>query len=261
MDLDLGIRGRRAIVCGASKGLGKACAMALAKAGVSVTINGRHRESLDKVAEEIKAMTGVDVIVAPADTATREGRAALMAAGPMPDILVTNSGGPPAGNFSDWDEEKWEAAIRTNMLAAIMLIRAVLDAMAAKRWGRIINITSYAVKMPLPLLSLSNGARSGLTGVVAGLAREVGASGITINNLLPGPFDTERLQAYAARLGQDRNCDSKAVLAEMAASNPTRRIGKPEEFGTWCAILASEHSGYLTGQNLVLDGGSYPGVL
>lgn len=261
MDLDLGIRGRSAIVCGASKGLGKACAMALAKAGVSLTINGRHHESLNKVAEEIRALTGVSVIVAPADTATHEGRAVLMAAGPKPDILVTNSGGPPAGEFSEWDEEKWELAFRTNMLAAIMLIRGVLDDMVAKRWGRIINITSYAVKMPLPLLSLSNGVRSGLTGVVAGLAREVAASGVTINNLLPGPFETERLHAYAARLGKDRNCDAEAVLAEMAASNPTRRIGRPEEFGAWCAILASEHSGYLTGQNLVLDGGAYPGVL
>jgi len=261
MTFDLGITGRTAIVCGASSGLGKACATALGQAGVDLVINGRDAGRLEAAAADIRAATGAAVRLALGDVATREGRAAIIEACPDPDILVNNAGGPPPGDFREWDEEEWIAALRTNMLAAIMMIRGVVDGMIARRWGRIINITSQTVKMPLPLIGLSNGARAGLTGFIAGLSREVAQHGVTINNLLPGYFETERLRTYAARVGASRGQSADETIAEMAATNPARRIGRPPEFGAWCAFLASEHAGYATGQNFVLDGGAYPGTL
>lgn len=258
--LDLGLAGRKAIVCGASSGLGKACALALAQAGVAVTMNAREESRLKAAADEIAAVTGSSIVPVAADVSTAEGRALILAACPAPDILVNNAGGPPPGDFRAWDDGQWMAALHANMLAPISLIRSVIDPMIERRWGRIINITSRAVKMPLPLLGLSNGARAGLTGFVSGLAREVAPFGVTINNLLPGPFATDRLSQYAAKLGAERGMTAAAALSEMAQENPTRRVGRPEEFGAWCAFLASEHAGYVTAQNFLLDGGAYPGV-
>ncbi|MDB5838539.1 MAG: 3-oxoacyl-ACP reductase [Herminiimonas sp.] len=258
--LDLGISGRNAIICGASSGLGRACAMSLGRAGVSLVINARGEAKLNATAKQIVEETGVSVIAVPGDISTEEGRKALVRACPAPDILVTNAGGPPSGDFRGWGEEEWFGALRTNMVSPILLIREVIDGMMARGWGRVINLTSYSVKMPLPLLGMSNGARSGLVGFASGLAREVAPHGVTINNLLPGNFATERLRDYAGKLGKERNMSADEVLAEMAAKTPVRRVGRPEEFGTWCAFLASAHTGYVTGQNFVLDGGTYPGT-
>ncbi|HLG86897.1 MAG TPA: SDR family NAD(P)-dependent oxidoreductase [Alphaproteobacteria bacterium] len=259
--LDLGIAGRTAIVCGASAGLGRECARYLGQAGVRLVINGRDAGRLEAAAEELRRATGSDVRIAVGDVATETGRKAILAVCPDPDILVNNAGGPPPGDFREWNEEIWISALRTNMLAAIMMIQSVVDGMIARRWGRIINITSQTVKMPLPLIGLSNGSRAGLTGFVAGVAREVAQHGVTINNLLPGYFETERLRAYAGRVGRDKGKSADETIAEMSAGNPTRRIGRPAEFGAWCAFIASEHAGYATGQNFVLDGGAYPGTL
>src|SRR5215813_5884138 len=192
--MNLGISGRTAIVCGASKGLGRGCAAALAKEGVRVILNARDPAALERTAQEIRAAATAQVVPVAADATTAEGRAALLAACPDPDILVTNSGGPPAGDFREWDEATWHRAVQNNMVTHILLIKAVIDGMIARRFGRIVNITSAAVKAPYPALGLSNGARAGLTGFVAGLARQVARHGVTINNLLPGPFDTERLR-------------------------------------------------------------------
>jgi 3-oxoacyl-[acyl-carrier protein] reductase len=259
--LDLGIAGRTALVCGSSQGLGRACAMALAAAGAEVVLNGRTADTLAAAAAELEAITGRPARSVAADVTTPDGRAALIAACPDPDILVTNAGGPPPGAFEDWDEAVWQNAVGANMIAPILLIRGVIAGMRRRRWGRILNITSAAVKAPLPMLGLSNGARAGLTGFVAGLAREVARDGVTVNNLLPGPFETQRLRGYAEALGRVRGLAAEAVLAEMAEANPSRRVGRPEEFGAACAFLASEHAGFITGQNLVLDGGAYPGTL
>lgn len=258
--LDLGIAGRKALVCGASAGLGKACAEFLGAAGVQLVLNSRDEGRLKAAAADIHLATGAAVEIAAGDVATREGRAWVLARCPDPDILVNNAGGPPPGDFRDWDEDEWVAALRTNMLAAIMMITATIDAMIERRWGRIINVTTQAVKMTLPLTGLSAGARAGLTGFIAGVSREVAQYGVTINNLLPGYFETERLRTYAERLGAETDQSLEEALSVMSAANPTRRIGQPKEFGAWCAFLASEHSGYVTGQNLVLDGGAYPGV-
>ena len=226
-----------------------------------MTLNGRDATKLKLAADEIAAATGTAVTIAAGDVATAEGRAWIFAQCPTPDILVNNAGGPPTGDFRDWDEAVWLAALQTNMIAAIMLIRGVIDGMTAKRWGRIINITSQTVKMPAPLMGLSNGVRGGLTGFIAGLSREVAQQGVTINNLLPGFFGTERLRAYAGRLGESQGKTADEMLTEMAANTPARRIGRPEEFGAWCAFLASEHAAFVTGQNFLLDGGAYPGTL
>jgi 3-oxoacyl-[acyl-carrier protein] reductase len=258
--LELGLAGRTAIVCGSSKGLGLACATSLGAAGVDVVLNGRSADALALAAGGLSARLGRPVRQVAADVTTPEGRAALLAACPDPDILVTNAAGPPPGAFEDWDEASWLGAVEKNMVAPIMLIRATLGAMRRRRWGRVLNITSSAVKAPLPLLGLSNGARSGLTGFVAGLAREVARDGVTINNLLPGTFTTDRLRSYAGALAGARAVDPDAVLEEMAAANPAGRLGRPEEFGAVCAFYASVHAGYITGQNLLLDGGAYPGT-
>lgn len=258
--VNLGISGRRAIVCGSSSGLGKACAFSLAQSGVQLTLVARTYEKLLAAAEEIRTETGVAVQIVAADITTEEGRDSVIAACPAPDILVTNSGGPSPGDFRNWGEGEWLSALRNNMVSPIQMIRAVIDGMCERKWGRIINITSYSAKYPLPLLGLSNGTRSGLIGFVSGVAREVAPMGVTINNLLPGNFATERLQSYAARVGASRSISGDEVIAEMAANTPVGRIGNPAEFGAWCAFLSSEHSGYVTAQNFVLDGGTYPGT-
>jgi 3-oxoacyl-[acyl-carrier protein] reductase len=258
--MDLGILGRRAIVCGSSSGLGKACAFALARSGVELTLAARTHETLLATAEEIRAETRVAVEVVSADLTTEAGRSSVLAACPAPDILVTNSGGPRPGDFRNWGEAEWMNALRNNMISPIQMIRAVVDGMCERRWGRIINIASYSAKFPLPLLGLSNGARSGLIGFVSGLAREVAPMGVTINNMLPGNFGTERLRNYAVNVGASRSMPPSEVIAEMAANTPVGRIGDPAEFGAWCAFLASQFSGYVTAQNFVLDGGTYPGT-
>lgn len=258
--LDLGIAGRQAIVCGSSSGLGLACARSLAAAGVNLVLVARSQDKLRQLAKDLAQSHGVRVDTVTADLSTQAGREALLTACPSPDILVTNCGGPPPGDFRDWDETAWLSALSANMVAPIQLIRGVVDGMISRRWGRILNITSYSAKLPLPLLGLSNGARSGLIGFISGIAREVAPHGVTVNNLLPGNFETERLRAYAGRVGAARDLSADQVLAEMASATPVRRVGRPTEFGAWCAFLASEHGGYVTAQNYVLDGGTYPGT-
>jgi 3-oxoacyl-[acyl-carrier protein] reductase len=259
--MDLGISGRTAIVCGASKGLGKGCAQALAREGVNVVINARDAATLDKTAAEIRDGTGATVLPVAADVTTAEGRAALLAACSNPDILVTNSGGPPAGDFRDWDEADWLRAVQGNMVAHILLIRAVIDGMIDRRFGRIVNITSAAVKSPYPTLGLSNGARAGLTGFVAGLARQVARDGVTINNMLPGSHETDRLRALVTKDAAAKGQSVDKALAEAKAAEVAGRFGTVEEFGAICAFLCSAHTGYITGQNLLIDGGSYNGTL
>jgi 3-oxoacyl-[acyl-carrier protein] reductase len=260
MGVDLGVAGRTALVCGSSKGLGRACAEALAEAGVNLVLCARSQGPLDEAAAEIGARSGVQVRAVAADVATREGRQAILEVCPDPDILINNAGGPPPGRFEDWDEADWGRALDANMIAPIQLIRATVGAMRARKWGRIINITSGAVKAPLPLLGLSNGARAGLTGFIAGLAREVAGDGVTVNNLLPGHFETDRLRGYASALAKQREIPLEQAWREIAERNPTGRVGQPAEFGAMCAFLASVHCGYVTGQNILMDGGAYPGV-
>ena len=260
--MDLGLNGRWALVCAASKGLGKGCAMALAREGVNVVITARGADALEATAAELRALNaGGEVRAVAGDITTEAGRAAALAACPQVDILVNNAGGPPPGDFRAWERDAWIAALDANMLAPIALIKATVDAMAGRGFGRVVNITSAAVKAPIDILGLSNGARSGLTGFVAGLARSpLAAKGVTINNLLPGAFDTDRLrvtmQGAAAKSG--RSVDEVAV--QRAATIPLRRFGTAEEFGAVCAFLCSAHAGYLTGQNILLDGGAYPGT-
>ncbi|CBS86518.1 SDR family oxidoreductase [Azospirillum lipoferum] len=259
--MDLGIAGRRAIVCAASKGLGRACAFALAREGVHVTLTARSADALEATAEEIRKATGVTVTTAPGDITTEEGRAAALAACPEPDILVNNAGGPPPGDFHDWDREDWIRALDANMLAPIFLIKATVDGMIARRFGRIVNITSAAVRAPIPILGLSNGARSGLTGFVAGLSRQTVKHNVTINNLLPGPFETDRLRKTmeGGAKAAGRSIDEEMDLRRKG--NPAGRFGDPEEFGAACAFLCAASSGFMTGQNILLDGGAYPGTM
>jgi 3-oxoacyl-[acyl-carrier protein] reductase len=258
--MDLGIAGRRALVCAASRGLGRGCAQALAEAGVQLTIVARNEQDLEATAVAIGASVGRPVAWVAADVTMPEGRAAALLACPEPDILITNAGGPPPGDFRDWDRDAWIAALDANMLAPIELIKAVIDPMIARRFGRVVNITSGAVKAPIDILGLSNGARSGLTGFVAGLARQVARHNVTINNLLPGPFDTDRLRAiYAGRAAAAGQTLDAAMQAGREA-NPAGRFGTPEEFGATCAFLCSAQAGFIVGQNLLLDGGAYPGT-
>ncbi len=257
---DYGLSGKTALVCAGSKGLGRACAMALAQHGARVVLNARGAEALARTADEIAVATGVEVIAVPGDIATVEGRGALIEACPDPDILVNNAGGPPAGSYRDWARDEWISALDGNMIAPILLIRAVIDPMIARGFGRIINITSGAVKAPIGTLGLSNGARAGLTGFVAGLARDVAQYGVTVNNLLPGPFETDRLEQTLAAAANARAIPLEQARQERRAANPSRRFGRPEEFGATCAFLASSHAGYITGQNILMDGGAYPGV-
>ncbi|RYF40575.1 MAG: SDR family oxidoreductase [Comamonadaceae bacterium] len=258
--MDLGLKGRNALVCGSSAGLGRACAEALLAAGCNVTVNGRDAGRVRRAAEEMQAAAGRPVPFIAADVTTPEGRAELVRQCAAPDILVNNAAGPPTGLLQDWDESHWNAAVNANMVAPIMLIKTFLPAMRAQGWGRIVNITSSATKAPLPLLGLSNGARSGLTGFVAGLAREVASEGVTVNNLLPGRFSTGRLQSYIASMAASQGLDQDAAARKMWGANPMQRFGRPEEFGMFCAFLASAHAGYMTGQNILLDGGEYPGL-
>jgi 3-oxoacyl-[acyl-carrier protein] reductase len=258
--VDLGIAEKRALVCAASKGLGRGCAAALAREGVRVTIAARTRETLEAAAREIESETGVPVAAVVADVTTPEGRAALLAACPEPDILVNNAGGEPPGDFREWTREDWLRSLDANMIAPIELIRATVDGMVARRFGRIVNITSSAVKAAIPVLGLSNAARSGLTGFVAGVAREVAPHGVTINNLLPGAFETDRLRTVLTAAAQRAGRTFEQQLASRVQSIPAQRVGSPAEFGALCAYLSSVHAGYITAQNVLIDGGAYPGT-
>jgi 3-oxoacyl-[acyl-carrier protein] reductase len=261
--MDLGIAGRWALVCAASKGLGKGCAAALAREGVNLVITARGAEALEATAAELRVLApGVEVRAVAGDITTAEGRAAALAACPQVDILVNNAGGPPPGDFRDWDREAWIRAVDANMLTPIELMKATVDVMAERGFGRVVNITSGAVKAPIDVLGLSNGARSGLTGFVAGLSRQkrLAARNVTINNLLPGPFDTDRLRATVAGQAAKSGQTFDAVLQARRDQNPCARLGTPDEFGALCAFVCSVHAGYLTGQNLLIDGGAYPGT-
>jgi len=258
--MDLGISGRNAIVCASSKGLGKASALALAKEGVNVWICGRHADALDAAAAEIAEAGSAQVQALVADITTDAGREALLAACPAPDILVNNAGGPPPGDFRDWRQQDWFDAVNANMYSAIDMIRRCLDGMVERRFGRIINITSVAVKIPVPTLGLSNGARAGLTGFVSTIARDPAQHNVTINNLLPGYIATDRmwsvLEAGARATGQDPETFRRAHFSKVGA----RRPGEPDEFGAVCAFLCSQHAAYITAQNILVDGGLYPGT-
>jgi 3-oxoacyl-[acyl-carrier protein] reductase len=258
--MDLGIRGKNALVCGASKGLGRGCAEALAAEGVNVTLVARTADALEAAAEDIRRATGVTVNAVACDITTAEGRAKALASCAQPDILVTNAGGPPPGDFRNWTRDDWIAAIDANMLTPIELIKATVDGMIARRFGRIINITSSSVKAPIDILGLSNGARSGLTGFVAGLARKTVSHNVTINNLLPGQFETDRLKktigASAAAAGKSVD----EMFETRRRQIPAQRFGTAAEFGAVCAFLCSAHASYMTGQNVLLDGGNYPGT-
>jgi 3-oxoacyl-[acyl-carrier protein] reductase len=258
--MDLGIRGRTALVCAASKGLGKGCAAALAREGVNLVITARGKEALEQTATEIQKKFSVEVKIVVGDITTEGGRSAALAACPAPDILVNNAGGPPPGDFRSWDRETWVKALDANMITPILLIRAVVDRMIEKKFGRIVNITSGAVKMPIPELGLSNGARTGLTGFVAGLARKTARHNVTINGLLPGPFDTDRLRGNIEFNAKNSGKSVEEVRRARAEANPAGRFGTIEEFGDACAFLCSAQAGYITGQNLLLDGGAYPGT-
>jgi 3-oxoacyl-[acyl-carrier protein] reductase len=255
--MDLGIKGRKAIVCAASKGLGRACAMSLAREGVDLVITARTVETLEATAAEIRAATGAKVIAVAGDITTEAGRAAALAACPEPDILVNNAGGPPRGDFRDWNRDDWIKALDGNMLTPIFLIKSVVDGMIARKFGRIVNITSGSVKSPIAELGMSNGARAGLTGFVAGLARQVARHNVTINGLLPGPFLTDRLRGGFAEAAKRTNRTVEEVMAERSAHTPAGRVGDPAEFGEACAFLCAASSGYIVGQNLLLDGGAF----
>lgn len=259
--MDLGIKGRTAVVCAASKGLGRGCAFALAREGVSLVISARGGEALEATAAAIRAETGVSVTTVQGDVTTEAGRAALFAACPEPDILITNAGGPPQGEFSQFELEDWRRAVEANMLTPIALIRAVLPAMQARRFGRILNITSYSVKMPIGRLELSNGARAGLTGALASLARRVAPNNVTINHLLPGPFDTDRVRGNWEVVAKGGGADVAELERRAVAGIPAGRLGTAEEFGAFAAFFCSAHAGFTTGQSILLDGGSYPGTL
>jgi len=258
--MDLGIRGRTALVCAASKGLGKGCAAALAREGVSLVITARGREALESTAEELRKRFGAKVTAVAGDITTPQGREAALEACASPDILVNNAGGPPPGDFRDWDRDTWVKALDANMISPILMMRAVVDGMIARKFGRIVNITSGAVKLPIPELGLSNGARTGLTGFVAGLARKTVRHNVTINNLLPGPFETDRLRANLEFNAKAAGKSVEELRKARAEANPAGRFGTVEEFGDACAYLCSAQAGYITGQNLLLDGGSYPGT-
>ena len=260
--MDLGIKGRRAIVCASSKGLGRASAMALAIEGVHVTLTARGAEALAKTAAELrKAYPGVEVNEVAGDITTEAGREAALKACPNPDILVNNAGGPPPGDFRNWTRDDWIKALDANMLTPIELIKATVDGMMARKFGRIVNITSAAVKAPIDVLGLSNGARTGLTGFVAGLSRKTVKDNVTINALLPGPFDTDRLHSVAANQAKATGVSAEEIMKKRAGENPAGRFGDPEEFGLACAFLCGAKSGYITGQNILLDGGAFPGTM
>ncbi|WP_426036813.1 SDR family oxidoreductase [Cypionkella sp. TWP1-2-1b2] len=253
--MDLGIKGKRALVCAASKGLGRGCAMALAEAGVHLVINARGAEALEATASELRAF-GVNVVAVAADITSEEGRAAVLSAAGSVDILVTNAGGPPPGIWSDWERADFIKALDANMLTPIALMKALLPGMIAKGWGRVVNITSQSVKSPIPQLGLSNAARAGLTGYVGGTSRQVAEYGVIINNLLPGIHATDRAVSLDSGVVKARGITMEQAQAERAASIPARRYGTAEEFGATCAFMCSQYAGYMVGQNILLDGGA-----
>ena len=258
--MDLGIAGRKAIVCASSRGLGKACALALAQAGCEVVINGRDAKTLNATATELSKITGAKIIAVAADVATPEGQKALLAACPQPDILINNNAGPPLRDFRELSRQQMIEGVTANMIVAIELIQKVIDPMMARKFGRIVNITSGAVKAPLAGLDLSSGARAGLTAFLAGVARTVADKNVTINNILPGAFDTDRLRGTLVKAAEKNNKTVEQAAADRKATIPARRFGDPAEFGATTAFLCSTQAGYITGQNLLIDGGLFPGA-
>lgn len=258
--MDLGIRGRKAIVCASSQGLGRGCAQALAEAGVDLTINGRNRELLEQTADALRSQSGVSVRAVVADISTSKGQAAVLEACPDPDILINNNGGPPYRDFRELDRASILAGLTMNMVTPIELIQRVIGSMQARRFGRIINITSLSVKMPLVGLDLSSGARAGLTAFLAGIARSVARDNVTINCLLPGSFDTARLRGGFSRSAKQDGLAPEEVEQQALGTIPAQRFGTAEEFGRACAFLCSAHAGYITGQSLLIDGGAFPGA-
>ena len=258
--MDLGIRGRKALLSGASRGLGRACALALASEGVDVTIVARTRDVLERTCDEIRTATGVKVTPVAGDITTKEGRAAALEACPGPDILLNNADGPVPGDFRDWTRDDWIAALDTMMLSHIEMMRLTVDGMMDRGFGRIVNIVSRSVKTPQLELGLSNGARSGLVGFAAGLARQTVGRGVTVNNLLPGIFDSDAQRRHIEGMLDMTGKSFDQIWRERAAANPAKRYGDPKELGAYCAFLCSANAGYITGQNLVIDGGSYPGT-
>jgi len=259
--MDMGIKGRTAIVCAASKGLGRGCAEALAAEGVNLVINARGAEALEATAAAIREAHGVAVTAVAGDITSEAGRAAVLAAAPDPDILVTNAGGPPPGMWSDWSREDFIKALDANMLTPIALMQAVLPGMMERGWGRVVNITSQSVRSPIAALGLSNAARTGLTGFVAGTSRQVAPKGVTINNLLPGIHDTDRAHSLDSGAAKAQNVDLAAARAQRMATIPARRYGTPDEFGAACVFLCSQYGGFIVGQNWLLDGGAFSSTL
>ena len=254
--MDLGIKGKRALVCASSKGLGRGCAEALAEAGVNLVLNGRGVEALEATAAHIRDTYGVDVVAVAADVSTEEGRATLLKAAEGVEILVNNAGGPPPGLWSDWDRDDFIAALDANMLAPIALMKALMPGMIEKGWGRVVNITSGSVKAPIPQLGLSNSARAGLTGYAAGTARQVAQHGVNVNNMLPGIHATDRAISLDTGVSKAQGIDLATAKANREATIPARRYGTAAEFGAMCAFLCSQHAGFIVGQNIVLDGGA-----
>jgi 3-oxoacyl-[acyl-carrier protein] reductase len=259
--MDLGLKGRKAIVCAASKGLGRGCAEALAAAGVDLTICARTPDALEAAAAEIRKATGAKVTTVACDVTTDAGRKAILAACPNPDILINNAGGPPPGDFKDFSLDDWRAAVEGNMITPIALIHATVYGMMDRGFGRILNITSYSVKSPIPTLELSNGARAGLTGAVAALSRRTVQKNVTINALLPGPFDTDRLRGTTTKMASNQGVSFEEVHEARKKEVPAGRFGTTQEFGATAAFLCSQHAGFITGQNIVLDGGLFNSTL
>ena len=255
--MDLGIAGRTAIICASSRGLGRACAIALAEAGCSVIINGRNEEKLTATAHEIREKTGVQVTAIAGDVSSRDIQDKLLAACPAPDILVNNNGGPPPTDFRKLDRSSILEGVSQNMVTPIELVQRVIDGMVGRRFGRIINITSASVLTPITGLDLSSGARAGLTSFLAGVARDVAHANVTINSILPGMFDTDRIRGNIERMATLKNLDTETIRQERINSVPAKRFGEAEEFGRVAAFLASAHAGYITGQNILIDGGAF----
>ena len=259
--MDLGIAGRTAIVCAASKGLGRATAMQLAREGVNVVISARTKADLEATANEIRTAANVKVEAIACDVTTDEGRALILKACPNPDILINNAGGPPPGDFKDFSLDDWRKAVEWNMITPIALIKSTVYGMMDRKFGRILNITSQSVKAPISSLELSNGARAGLTGAIAVMARRAVRHNVTINNILPGPFETDRLKSSTKRMAELQGKSIDEIADKRKAEVPAGRFGQPEEFGAAAAFMCSSHAGFITGQNLLLDGGIFPGAL
>ena len=255
--MDLGIAGRKAIVCASSRGLGKGCAQALAEAGVDVTINGRDESQLEAAAEELRELTGATITAVAADVSSRDGQKKLLDACPQPDILINNNGGPPFRDYLELDREAMLEGVIMNMVTPIELIQSVIEHMKQQHFGRIVNITSFSVRTPVAGLDLSSGARGGLTAFLGGVARQVASHNVTVNHMLPGFFDTDRLTALRERRAKGEGLSVDQVAERMTSSIPTGRFGDPQEFGSTCAFLCSQHAAYITGQSLLIDGGFF----